>query len=188
MDDLALIKQTLNGNTHAFRFLVLRYQKPIFKFLGGLIYDKQLVEDLAQETFLRAYRSLSSYDAQRGASFSTWLFTIAKNLSFNELEKNRHKKKHLDAVSTEMAVVVQRPDENAQMTEQKMKLREAVKQLPKDFRSAVILSYLDGHSIAEIAQIENVSEGTVKSRIFRGKQILRNLLLPLLGGPHEKPV
>src|SRR5690349_903538 len=71
VDDKFLIQQTLNGNRNAFRFLVLRYQKPIFKILGTLIYDKQLVEEIAQETFLRAYRALSSFDPTLGTSFST---------------------------------------------------------------------------------------------------------------------
>ncbi len=87
MDDLFLIKQTLAGNENAFKFLVLRYQRPMFKFLATFQLPQPVVEEVAQESFVRAYRGLATYDDAKGASFSSWLFTIARNLALNERER-----------------------------------------------------------------------------------------------------
>jgi RNA polymerase sigma-70 factor (ECF subfamily) len=190
VDDNFLVQQTLQGNKNAFRFLVLRYQKPIFKILGTLIYDSAQVEEIAQETFLRAYKSLASFDASLGASFSTWLFTIARNLAFNALEKRKVRQANQQVVEQlqgELQDELQQradasdPSEEFEKRRKNGAVREAIEKLPADFRLAVVLSCLEGHSISEIAQIEGCSEGTVKSRIFRGKQLLRKFLVPVLG-------
>lgn len=185
MDDNFLIQQTLSGNRNAFRFLVLRYQKPIFKILSSIIYDKQIVEEMAQETFLRAYKSLSSYDSAQGASFSTWLITIARNLAFNELDRRKVRVAHAKELETS-EISTDGPDKNMAMAQTKKVVRNAVDQLPKEFKMAVVLSCLEGHSISEIAQIEGCSEGTIKSRIFRGKQLLKDFLTPILGDGYGK--
>lgn len=180
-----MVQQTLNGNKNAFRFLVLRYQKPIFKILGALIYDKRMVEEIAQETFLRAYRSLSSFDPALGASFSTWLFTIARNLAFNELNKRKVRKSKDESLpSNEFST--DEPDKHLESAQTKIMVRKAVDQLPKEFRIAVVLSCFDDHSISDIAKIEGCSEGTVKSRIFRGKQMLKGFLIPIVGDGYGK--
>jgi RNA polymerase sigma-70 factor (ECF subfamily) len=186
VDDNFLVQQTLNGNKNAFRFLVLRYQKPIFKILGALIYDKQMVEEIAQETFLRAFKSLLSFDSNLGASFSTWLFTIARNLAFNELDKRKVRKANDEKVLSNEELSTDGPDKDLESAQTNTVVRQAVGQLPKEFRMAVVLSCLEGHSISEIAQIEGCSEGTVKSRIFRGKQMLRGFLIPVLGDGYGK--
>ena len=94
MDDAFLVNQAKSGNKNAFKLLILRYQRIIFSFLGNFQLANQVIEDLAQETFLRAYKNISSFDAQKGVSFSTWLFTIAKTLALTERAKNtRHTEK-----------------------------------------------------------------------------------------------
>jgi RNA polymerase sigma-70 factor, ECF subfamily len=80
MDDGFLIRQTITGNRNAFRLLVVRYQRPLFRFLGGFGLGQAVAEELAQEAFLRAYRNLANYDAAK-AKFSSWLFMIAKHLA-----------------------------------------------------------------------------------------------------------
>jgi RNA polymerase sigma-70 factor (ECF subfamily) len=157
VDDNFLVQQTLNGNKNAFRFLVLRYQKPIFKILGALIYDKQMVEEIAQEAFLRAYKSLSSFDPNLGASFSTWLFTIARNLAFNELDKRKIRKANDEKIFGSEELSTDGPDKDLESTQTNTVVRKAVGHLPKEFRMAVVLSCLEGHSISEIAQIEGCS-------------------------------
>lgn len=188
VEDYFLVQQTLNGNKNAFRFLVLRYQKPLFKVLGTLIFDRQLVEEIAQESFLRAYKSLSSYDPDYGASFSTWLFTIARNLALNELEKRKVRKANADENPETEEPIADNPEKDLDSAQAKFLVRKAVSQLPQEFRAAVVLSCLEGHSISEIAQIEGCSEGTVKSRIFRGKQMLRGFLIPIFGEGYGKSV
>ena len=186
VDDGFLIQQTLNGNKNAFRFLVLRYQRPIFKILGTVLFDPRLVEDVAQETFLRAYRSLSSFDPALGASFSTWVITIARNLAFNELDKRKVRLTKADTVEDQPSPSEGGPEQNLAAKQSSHLIRQAIEKLPRDFRLAVVLSCLEGHTIAEIAAIEACSEGTVKSRIFRGKQMLRGFLLPIMGEGYGK--
>src|SRR3569623_2794207 len=89
MDDEFLVRQILGGNRDAFRLLVLRYQRPLFRFLGLLGFTRDAAEDVAQQTFLRVYRALGSFAPQQ-AKFSTWLFTIAKRVAANERQRAHH--------------------------------------------------------------------------------------------------
>ncbi len=139
-----------------------------------------MVEEIAQETFVRAYKNLKSYDPERGASFSTWLFVIGKNLAINEATKASNK----NEIATEDGMATE-TYENAEISTPETILRakqtqkivhSALGQVPPDFRRAVVLSHLAEHSLEEIAEIENCSVGTIKSRIFRGKEILRKIL------------
>jgi RNA polymerase sigma-70 factor, ECF subfamily len=180
VDDLFLIKQTVGGNPNAFRFLVLRYQRPVFKLLSAIIYDKAVQEEIAQETFLRAYKSIGTFDPRRGVSFAAWLLTIARNLAFNELAKQKTKAKISAEIAVETDTERHFADEEAMLEKRSAAVLQAVSSLPSNFRSAVTLSCLQGYSCAEIAAIEGCAEGTVKSRIHRAKKMLRDLLMPLL--------
>ena len=177
MDDSALVERSAQGDKNAFRLLIHRYQKIVFSFLGKFLFQAQILEDLAQETFLRAYRHIADFNVEKGASFSTWLITIARNLAINEKAKNKtgreHRNKYIDKHQTFN-------EENTQHTLEKNDLNSlvhnAINQLPYKFHTAVVLSYFNELSLEEIARIEKCPVGTVKSRIFRGKQILRQLL------------
>lgn len=178
MDDSLLIRQTLAGNQNAFKFLVLRYQRAIFKFLTSFRLRQPAIEDIAQETFIRAYQKLSTYDIERGASFSAWLFTIARNLAVNELRSGRREFAEIGSENIVEALTASQPDQQhlLEQQERESRVRTAVDRLPEPFRQAVMLSYFGELSIQEIAWIEECSLGTVKSRIFRGKQLLKSLL------------
>ena len=177
MDDRFLVEQSAKGNKNAFKFLVLRYQRMVFLFLGKFLFQRQLLEDLAQETFLRAYRNIADFDVEKGASFSTWLITIAKNLAINEKARKKRRKEY--SVGS-MEVIQDRFEQSPQDILEKhnlySKVQNAINMLPEKFHSAVILSYFVELPLEEIAQIEQCPVGTVKSRVFRGKQILRQLL------------
>ena len=179
-NDIDLIAQTLDGNRRAFRLLVERYERPIFKMVSLLINEDAQVEEIAQETFLRAYKSLSRYTSAKGASFSTWLFTIARNLCFNALKTNRRRQLHPLDVSKERSDD-RDAESHAASRERAALVRDAILTLPLEFRNAVVLSCIEELSIKEIAHIERCSEGTVKSRIFRGKKRLHGVLKPLIG-------
>jgi RNA polymerase sigma factor (sigma-70 family) len=88
MEDSFLIQQVLAGEQAAFKFLVLRYQRPLFRFLRGFGLEEHVIEELAQESFVRAYESLARYSPEKGASFGTWVFQIGKNLALNELARS----------------------------------------------------------------------------------------------------
>ena len=178
MDDEFLIKQVLSGNEKAYRLLVLRYQRMIFTLLHGFNLTSQTVEDLAQDTFLRAFKNLALFDPTRGATFSTWLCTIAKNLALNERSRERaHSNRIGWGVTRDEGRPADPPLRALELQHIKNRIRAALGEIPNPFRLPVILSYFDGLSLYEIARIERCSIGTVKSRNFRGKKILKQRLI-----------
>lgn len=182
MDDIFLIGQAVHGNTQAFRLLVLRYQRPLFRFLNGFGMSPARVEEIAQETLLRAFQNLASYQADKGASFVTWLFVIAKRLALNELARSeyQHQTVAIDQAMT-LETGAPTPLENLEGEQRQQQVRAALQQVDEPFRSALILSYIEELKLSEIAEIEQCSIGTVKSRIFRGKQQLVHLLTQTMG-------
>ena len=177
MDDKFLAEQSAKGNKHAFRLLVLRYQRMVFSFLGRFLFQTQVLEDLAQETFLRAYRNIATYDAERGASFSTWLVTIARNLAINEKAKKQPTSDHPESsMEATQDVSEQGPQGILEKRNLHSKVQNALNKLPEKFHAVVVLSYFEELSLEEIAHLEKCPVGTVKSRVFRGKQILRQIL------------
>ncbi|MCK4431197.1 MAG: sigma-70 family RNA polymerase sigma factor [Candidatus Aminicenantes bacterium] len=177
MDDRFLIEQSAEGNKNAFRLLLVRYQRMVFSFLGTFLFPIQVLEDLAQETFLRAYRNIADFDAEKGASFSTWLVTIARNLAINEKAKKRRRREHPGSVmDMNQDFSEENPQDMLEKRSLRSRVRNAINQLPEKFHTAVVLSYFDELSLEEIAQIKECPLGTVKSRVFRGKQILRQIL------------
>ena len=177
MDDRLLVEQSAQNNTDAFRLLILHYQRMVFSYLGHFLLPVQVLEDLAQETFLRAYRNITDFDAEKGASFSTWLITIARNLAINEKAKMSRRKEPSGGLRDENHGRNEKsPQEILEQRRLKSRIHDAISRLPEKFYTAVILSYFDELSLEEIAQIEDCPVGTVKSRVFRGKQILRQIL------------
>jgi RNA polymerase sigma-70 factor (ECF subfamily) len=179
---MGLIQQVRSGDKQAFEPLVKRYQRPLFKYLSRLGLEDAVVQELAQETFFRVYRNLHRYDSGRGASFSTWLFTIARRLALNELARFERKYNTVDLDTIKRAGTDSDALPAELLKEQhRAMLYEALNQLPADFRSAVSLSYLQELSIKQIAAIEGCAVGTVKSRIYRGKCRLQKLLADVFG-------
>ncbi len=177
MEDGFLIRQVLGGNRNAFRMLVVRYQRPLFRFLGGFGLGQAVTEELAQEVFLRAFRSLSTF-APAKASFATWLFTIAKRLALNEVARAGHRAPHLD-IDEHHLPPADAPSlqDDLEQSERAGRVQRAMEALPETLRSTLLLAYLKELSLEQIAQIESCAVGTVKSRIFRGKALLRAALV-----------
>jgi RNA polymerase sigma-70 factor, ECF subfamily len=175
MDDGFLIRQVKGGNRNAFRMLVVRHQRLLFRFLGGFGLGQATAEDLAQETFLRAYRHLDDFDAAK-ASFSSWLCTIAKHLAMNEAARSRSRLPHVEISETSPGTDPAVPavtQELLEKAESRARLRAELAKLPEPLRSAVVLAYMKELSMDDIAAVTGCSTGTVKSRIYRGKQMLR---------------
>ncbi|MBI4040972.1 MAG: sigma-70 family RNA polymerase sigma factor [Deltaproteobacteria bacterium] len=178
MDDLFLVEQVKQGNKNAYRFLILRYQRPLFKFLSGFGFPPQNIEDLAQEAFLKCYHSIASFDSNKG-SFSSWLFIIAKHLALNEVKrKYRTNEQPMERLEQVVAVseAVSLGDQISKK-EKVQRLREAIAVLPLVFQNAIHLCCIDELELEDAAAIENVAIGTMKSRIFRGKNLLRKKLI-----------
>src|SRR6186713_2904504 len=138
MDDEFLIKQTLAGNRQAFRLVVLRYQRPLFRFLGLLGFRGARAEDLAQETFLRAFKALASFDPAR-AAFSTWLFTIARRLAIGEWRRTQQEQ-GLPLAYEERSSLALDPAQSALSSERVRRLEGALRALPEQLRSTFFFS------------------------------------------------
>ena len=178
--DRSLVDAAAAGDLDAFEALVQRHQTRLVGYLRGMTHAESDAEDLAQDTFLRAYRSLKGF---RGtSSFKTWLYQIATNVFRTWLEKKRSQAA-LSAVSLDEPVpgTGERIEPAGEIDPEGRHIRRdslerALAALPEDQRAAVLLRDVEGFEYREIAEQLGVPLGTVESRIFRGRQRLRELL------------
>jgi RNA polymerase sigma-70 factor (ECF subfamily) len=171
-----VIVRVVSGDVESFRSIVARYQKPIIRFVRNLVDDSHVCEDIAQEVFLTAYKMLGSFNPER-SEFSTWLFAIARNKSLNVLKKKRP----LSMCRLPERTSSGKPSDVMTQKEFFDELDRALQGLPVAQKTAFVLAELEQLSHAEIAQIEGVRIGTVKSRINRAKSKLRSALKNLDG-------
>jgi len=176
---LDIIKNCQNGSAEAFATVVERYEKPIFSFLYKLTYrsvNREEIEDLVQEVFLKAYYSIRTFDAARRVKFSTWLYTIARNHFISFWRKQSGDVRVVEDDISELHSVADPksrvPRDEVLDKELSEKVAEAIAQLPEKQKSALLLQYYEGLSYEEIAEIMNCSVGTVKSRLARAREKL----------------
>ena len=165
--DISLVAQVaVFGNRRAFDELVRRYQSPVRRFfLSQTLGDSQLSDDLAQDTFIKAYSNIRSFKGL--ASFHTWLMRIAYNV-FYDYTRSKHLTEDVD-------VVPQRGG-SCESSSLKMDLYAALALLKPDERTCITLQLIDGYDIAGIAKITGLKDGTVKSHLSRGKEKLATYL------------
>lgn len=176
MDIQTILQHIAKGNRQAFAPLVEQFQRPLFSYLGRMGFSPAQAEDLAQETFIRAWQHLGQYDAHR-AEFSTWLFTIARRLALNELERAGNRlETHWGEDPPDVASDDATPLEHTEQHEQQRRLQAALKRLPPLERSLLALAYSQGLDMQAIARIEGCSAGAVKTRLHRAREQLRQWL------------
>lgn len=161
----------------AFRAFVVRYERSVFALLSRILGRGPEVEDLAQETFLRAFRALPSFDPEGSASVSTWLLTIATRLALDTKRKTATVRAHAETAATE-ATTDLTPERDSARAELRRAIARATAELPEDQRAAFVLAQFHGFSIAEIAAALNAPEATVKTRLFRAREKLARALEP----------
>ncbi|MHC5062236.1 MAG: sigma-70 family RNA polymerase sigma factor [Planctomycetota bacterium] len=166
-EEAGIIKRIVNGDVDSFRLLVQRYQRPVISMIRNLINDRGACEDLAQEVFFTAYRKLSSFDPAR-SKFSTWLFSIARNKSINFLRR----KKIFFASNLPQRADSHGPDDELARKEFFEELDRVLEKLPGKQQRAFVLAEIEKLAYEDIAQIEGVPIGTVRSRINRAKKKL----------------
>ncbi|SHF87118.1 RNA polymerase, sigma-24 subunit, RpoE [Lampropedia hyalina DSM 16112] len=188
--DMQLVERTLAGDQKAFELLVIKYQRRIERLIARFVRDTDLVEDIAQETFIRAYRALHQFRGD--AQFYTWLYRIAVNTAKKALSDMRR-----DPTISESALRGKDDDEensrpmveliSPETPETIMAAKEiaeavnaALEALPEDLRTAVTLREMEGLSYEEIAQAMNCPIGTVRSRIFRAREAISQRIKPML--------
>jgi RNA polymerase sigma-70 factor (ECF subfamily) len=183
--DKPTLKSIQQGDKTAFAALVGRFQKPLFSYLGKMTLPQAIAEEIAQETFIRAWQAKETFDSDK-ASISTWLFTIARRLALNELDRASHRFEVSDqasATSSDDPTVEEfegnqflNPQKTLQRSELKQALWLALKTLSPHDRSLLALAYLKDLEFAAIAEIEGIPVGTVKSRLHRIRQQLKSTL------------
>jgi RNA polymerase sigma-70 factor (ECF subfamily) len=188
--DLQLVERTVAGDQRAYELLVIKYQRRIERLIGRMVRDADLVQDIAQETFLRAYRALHQFRGE--AQFYTWLYRIAVNtakkalmdikrnpvISENALRGN-DEEDETSRIGHELTT-----DETPETVLAAQEIAEAVntamEALPEDLRQAVTLREIEGLTYEEIAEAMQCPIGTVRSRIFRAREAISARVRPLL--------
>jgi len=188
--DALLVERTVAGDQRAFELLVIKYQRRIERLIGRMVRDTDLVQDIAQETFIRAYRALHQFRGD--AQFYTWLYRIAVNTAKKALVDMRR-----DPLVFESAFKSGDDDDETYRPERELTTTEtpeallasreiaqvvnaAMEALPDDLRQAVTLREIEGLSYEEISEVMNCPIGTVRSRIFRAREAISAKVRPLL--------
>jgi RNA polymerase sigma-70 factor (ECF subfamily) len=180
--DAQLVEQCLRGESQAWEELVRRHTRRVFNLSYRFTNNRQEAEDLSQEVFLRMYKTLGSYRATSG-QFTTWMTSVARNLLIDHYRRTR-KDRMTDSIDDENSNLqieqkesnARRPDDLAMARELGTQIQRALNKLSPELREAVILRDLQGLEYGEIKQVLSVPEGTVKSRINRGRIELARLL------------
>lgn len=186
--DAALMLRVKKGDTAAFTMLVEKYKQPVMNLAYRTLHDLTEAEDLAQNVFVQVFKSAARYETT--AKFSTWLFTIARNLCLNEIRRrSRHPAESLDAPHPEQEEQPkhQIEDRKQPAPPQKLlegelvrKVEEAIQALPENQRTALLLCRQDELSYEEIAEVLGCSVSATKSLIHRGRETLKARLKPYL--------
>jgi RNA polymerase sigma-70 factor, ECF subfamily len=191
--DVILVQRTLAGDQRAFEVLVVKYQRRVERLIGRMVRDTDLVPDIAQETFIRAYKALGQFRGE--AQFYTWLYRIAVNTAKKQLLELKR-----DPLVTMSALKSQEDDEtsggeyelNGQVADAEtpeavlaskeiaQAVNEAMEALPTELGQAIALREIEGLSYEEIAQALDCPIGTVRSRIFRAREAISARIKPML--------
>jgi len=191
--DLLLVQRTLAGDQRAFGLLVLKYQRRVERLIGRMVRDSDLVQDIAQETFIRAYRALGQFRGE--AQFYTWLYRIAVNTTKKQLlELKRDPVLLMSSLTSsdddetsspelelnQQVADAETPESLLASKEIALAVNAAMQALPKELGQAIALREIDGLSYEEIALALDCPIGTVRSRIFRAREAISARIKPML--------
>jgi RNA polymerase sigma-70 factor (ECF subfamily) len=184
--DQELVEQVQKGNKNAFNLLVIRHQNKVMNIVARYVKNSGDVADVTQEAFIKAYRALPNFRGE--SAFYTWLYRIAVNSAKNYLTSQGRKPPASDVDASEAdfydgsdALKENNSPERALLSEElQQKLFAAVDALPEDLRSAITLREIEGLSYEEIAAVMECPVGTVRSRIFRAREAIDKVIVPLM--------
>ena len=170
--DLEFIERFKNGDLEGFEMLVKKYQDRVINIAYPLWGNACDAEDIAQEVFLKIYHRLNGFKAE--AKFSSWLYRVTVNSTYDFLRKRRHKTASLEDIDSSEIVDKKIAPQDILACEL---IKDVLNKIPFEFRSALILKEIEGLYYEEIAQGLKIPTGTVEARIFRARQMLKNILL-----------
>jgi RNA polymerase sigma-70 factor, ECF subfamily len=173
-----LLEKLCQGDQPSWESLIGAHQDRMLNYLYHLEGSYEDALDLCQETFFRAWKGIKTF--KTGEELLPWLYTIARNVQIEKHRRKQHQQFSLDEAledhGYEPAVAVESPQRNAESNQSAERVREALLELPEEYRTAVVLRFMDDLSYEEIAGVQGVAIGTAKSRVFRGKELLERAL------------
>lgn len=191
--DQELVERAQKGDKRAFELLVTKYQRKLARLLSRMVRDPAEIEDITQESFIKAYRALPQFRGE--SAFYTWLYRIAVNTAKNYLVARGRRAPTTTEFSSEEAEGfedaellrdIATPDAELQTKQIAAAVNKAVEALPEELRTAITLREIEGLSYEEIAQMMDCPIGTVRSRIFRAREAIAEKIRPMLGTSKDK--
>ena len=181
-ENAQLIREAIEGDQKAYAEIVSRYRAQIFNLIYRMVRQRDEAEDLTQETFIKAFNALPSFNAEY--AFSTWLYKIAVNNCIDHFRKKRLKTYPIDNpipvkdgdLQREFPDQSDTPDSGLMEKERRMQIQDAIDELPEKYREAILLRHGHDKSYEEIADELDIPIGTVKVRIFRAREMLKKKL------------
>ena len=198
-EEASLIADLKAGNEEAFSLLIAQYHQPLFSLIARSLDDPADAADITQEVFIKVFRSIRTFNGN--SSLRTWLYRIALHEASNQRRWwSRHKRREItldtppsdfeeDAPTLAMILADGHgtPLDHAEQGELRASVEQALRELPETFRTVVVLREIEGFAYEEIAEVLGVNLGTVKSRLTRGRHLLRDLLRPSLKPVRSEP-
>lgn len=181
LTDGELIVSAIGGRTDGFEELVRRYQRPITSYVFRMLCDYESALDVTQEVFIKVYNSLTKYSAEY--KFSTWLYRIAHNAAIDHMRRNSVTPQSLEAENADGSYQIQiesrgaSPEQDRERSEWRTEIDAVVRCLPMAYRDLILLRHARDLSYDEIADVTGLPLGTVKNRLFRAREMMRNIFM-----------
>lgn len=183
LEDDKFVTDALAGNESSYRKLVNKYDKPLYFHIRKMIKEKELVEDLVQEVFMKAFHNLSTYNNEY--AFSTWLYRIATNHTIDYLRKKKLQTLSINEPyhTKDGDMEIQLPDNSFEADspvikkERKQIVQQAIEELPEKYRQVIEMRHMEEKSYQEISELLDLPLGTVKAHIFRAREMLYKALI-----------
>src|SRR5215213_11963045 len=181
LTDVELIAKAISGREDGFEELVRRYQRPITNYVFRMLNDYDASLDVTQEVFIKVYNSLSRYSSEY--KFSTWLYRIAHNAAIDHMRRNSISPQSLETENADGTYQLQiecpkpSPEQNRERSEWRTEIDNVVKRLPGAYRELILLRHAQDLSYDEIADVTGLPLGTVKNRLFRAREMMREIFV-----------
>ena len=181
MTDVELIAKAIRGREDGFEELVRRYQRPITNYVYRMLNDYDSSLDVTQEVFIKVYNSLKKYSSEY--KFSTWLYRIAHNAAIDHMRRNTVNQQSLETENGDGAYQLQiespnpTPEQDRELSEWRTEIEAVVKCLPAAYRDLILLRHSRDLSYDEIAEVTGLPLGTVKNRLFRAREMMRQIFI-----------
>jgi RNA polymerase sigma-70 factor (ECF subfamily) len=181
LSDSELVTDAAAGSHDGFEELVRRYQRPIINYIFRILGDQDAALDVSQEVFIKVYNSIDKYSSEY--KFSTWLYRIAHNAAIDHLRRNSNNIQSLEAEGADGVYEVQLrspgrdPEQEQERNEQIYEIESTIAEMPPAYRELILLRHAGELSYEEMAEVTGLPLGTVKNRLFRAREMLRDMLI-----------